>query len=137
MWTLDTSAWPVVVHGCVGVVPDDQVDDYLAAAAAVLERPEVHAVVLDATHVRSVSAYTRRRIVEWHRVYHRRLNERCAGVAYVLPSPLIRFAAMTVLLVSGISVPYTLAATREEAEAWARARVRGSAPAPGTLSSAR
>jgi hypothetical protein len=128
-WTIDTSQWPIVVHSVEGSLSDRQIDDYLREATALMDRPESYVAIMDASRIGSVSAYMRARITEWQRQHRAIVNERCLGVVYVLASPLLRFVTMTILLVTGLGVPYVVCATREEALAWARGRASEAMPA--------
>jgi hypothetical protein len=127
-WTIDTSQWPLVVHSVEGSLSDRQIDDYLREATALMDRPESYVAIMDASRIGSVSAYMRARITEWQRQHRAIVNERCLGVVYVLASPLLRFVTMTILLVTGLGVPYVVCATREEALAWARGRASEAMP---------
>jgi hypothetical protein len=127
-WTIDTSQWPIVVHSVEGSLSDRQIDDYLREATALMDRPESYVAIMDASRIGSVSAYMRARITEWQRQHRAIVNERCLGVVYVLASPLLRFVTMTILLVTGLGVPYVVCATREEALAWARGRASEAMP---------
>jgi hypothetical protein len=130
-WTIDTSQWPIVIHAVEGSLNDRQIDDYLREATALTQRPEAYVAIMDASRIGSVSAYMRARITEWQRQHRATVNERCLGVVYVLSSPLLRFVTMTILLVTGLGVPYVVCATRDEALAWARGRASEALPTRG------
>ncbi|MCU0698459.1 MAG: hypothetical protein MUC96_18315 [Myxococcaceae bacterium] len=130
-WTIDTSQWPIVIHSVEGSLSDRQIDDYLREATALMDRPEPYIAIMDASRIGSVSAYMRARITEWQRQHRAIVNERCVGVVYVLSSPLLRFVTMTILLVTGLGVPYVVCATRDEALAWARGRASEAMPTSG------
>lgn len=130
-WTIDTSQWPIVIHSVEGSLSDRQIDDYLREATALMDRPEPYIAIMDASRIGSVSAYMRARITEWQRQHRAIVNERCVGVVYVLASPLLRFVTMTILLVTGLGVPYVVCATRDEALAWARGRASEAMPTSG------
>jgi hypothetical protein len=93
-----------------------------------MENQGEYVAVMDASRIGSVSAYMRARITEWQRRHRAMVNQKCLGVVYVLASPLLRFVTMTILLVTGLGVPYVVCATRDEALAWARGRVRDLVP---------
>lgn len=123
-WTIDTSQWPIAVHAVEGSLSDRQLDDYLREASALMENHGEYVAIMDASRIGSVSAYMRARITDWQRQHRALVNQKCLGVVYVLSSPLLRFVTMTILLVTGLGVPYVVCATRDEALAWARGRVR-------------
>lgn len=122
-WTIDTTQWPIVVHGVEGTLTDKQLDEYLRAASTLMEREGDYYAVMDASHIGSVSASMRARIAAWQRQYRPLVERRCRGVVYVLASPLLRFIHMTILLVTGLAVPYVVCSTREEGLRWARSRL--------------
>jgi hypothetical protein len=123
-WTIDTSEWPIVVHSVEGSLTDRQLDDYLREATSLMQQEGRYVAIMDASRIGSVSAYMRARITEWQREHRAIVNQRCIGVVYVLASPLLRFVTMTILLVTGLGVPYVVCATRDEALAWARGRTK-------------
>jgi hypothetical protein len=127
-WSIDTSEWPIAVHAVRGSLSNRQLDDYLREASALIENRGEYVAVLDASSIGSVSAYMRARIIQWQRRNRALVNGKCLGVAYVLTSPLVRFVTMTILLVTGLGVPYVMCATRDEALEWARVRVRDVLP---------
>lgn len=122
-WTIDTSRWPIVVHAVEGTLSDRELDAYLQEASALMEREGSYLAVMDASQIGSVSASMRSRIASWQRQYRAVVERRCLGVVYVLSSPLLRFIGMTILLVTGLSVPYVVCASREEALRWAQRRL--------------
>jgi hypothetical protein len=123
-WRIDTSAWPLVIHEVEGTLSDEQYDSYLREATALKEREGTYVAVLDASKVGGVSAYARVRFAEWQRTNREFLNARCLGMAFVIQSPLMRFVNMSILLVTGLAVPYKVCATRQEAQAWAERRLQ-------------
>ncbi|MBE2250106.1 MAG: hypothetical protein IAE78_11200 [Myxococcus sp.] len=123
-WTIDTSQWPITVHAVEGSLSDEALDEYLREATALLEARGPYVAIMDASRIGGVSASMRARIVQWQREHRALVNEKCLGVVYVLSSPLLRFVTMTILLVTGLEVPYQVCATRAEAEVWARRRLR-------------
>ncbi len=122
-WLIDTSEWPIVVHAVEGTLTDKQLDEYLKAASSLMEREGDYFAVMDASHIGSVSASMRSRIAAWQRQYRPVVEKRCRGVVYVLATPLLRFIHMTILLVTGLAVPYVVCSTRDEGLRWARERL--------------
>jgi hypothetical protein len=132
-WSVDLSGWPIVVHAVEGTITDEQLDAYIAEATRVFATGKRHATILDATRIGSVSAYMRRRSIEWQRENAELLRAHCAATAYVLGSPVLRFVAMTVLLVTRPPTPLRVFSTREDAVAWAREQLasKGGDAGPG------
>lgn len=120
---VDASAWPIAVFTVEGNVTDEQIDELMRQGTELLMRAEKYATVMDASRIGQVSAYTRSRSTEWQRRYRAELKQHCVGTAYVIPSPLVRFIAMTVLMVTQLPMPYTVVATEAEARAWAEKKL--------------
>ncbi len=116
---IDTSQWPIVLHTTVGSPTDEQFDAYIREATGLLFRGGTHVAVLDSTRLGRPSAYARARKKEWLAQYENELRRCCLGTAFVLSSPVARFAAATILLVRPFPTPYVVCATVEEAMAWA------------------
>lgn len=122
-FSVDKSKWPIVINTVEGTVTDAQLDEWMEDATAVLLRGEKYVAVMDASRIGQVSAYTRKRSREWQRRYREQMRANCLGTAYVLRSPVVRFVAMTVLMVTQLPMPYTVCGTLEEALAWAEQRL--------------
>ncbi|MGA9521590.1 MAG: hypothetical protein WBV82_09010 [Myxococcaceae bacterium] len=120
---VDTSQWPIVVHTTVGSPSDGQFDAYIREATEVLFREGRHVAVMDSSLLGKASAYARERKKEWLANHEQDLRRACLGTAFVLSSPVTRFAAATILLVRPFPTPYVVCATLEEAMAWARQRL--------------
>lgn len=119
-WKVDTSNWPVVVHTVEGHLTTEEADAYIADANRVFERRARHAVVLDSSRSSTGSAEVRARSQRWLTEHRKELHQYCAGIALVLPSPVLRFVAMMVLVVARPPSPYVVCETLPEALEWAR-----------------
>ena len=117
---IDTSHWPIVIHTTVGSPTDAQFDAYIREATELLLREGPHVAVLDSTRLGRPSAYARARKKDWLEQYGNALRQSCLGTAFVLSSPVARFAAATILLVRPFPTPWVVCATLEEALVWAR-----------------
>lgn len=85
--------------------------------------------VVDASDVRDAPA-TQRRIVAEHEQRVRPLAERwCAGLAVVLPNPIVRGFFTAVTWFAPLTYPHTIVETREDALRWARGRLKPHADA--------
>jgi len=112
--------WPIVIHRSEGDPTPEQVDAYVRVATELLLRGERHVVVIDATALARVSAYSRISKKEWMRRYEADLRRHCAGIALVLSSPWLRFVSATMMLISPFSIPYRVFQTVEEGMEWGR-----------------
>jgi hypothetical protein len=124
---IDTSRWPIVVHTTEGSPSDEQFDAYIREATELLLRGEPHVAVMDSSRLGRASAYARVRKKQWLEQYERELRHACLGTAFVLSSPVARFAAATILLVRPFPTPYVVCSTLEEGMAWAGQRLSGAA----------
>ena len=129
---VDTSMWPIVVHEVEGTLTDALLDAYVLEATAVFLRSGKHVTILDISQMGSASAYARSRSSAWFREQRANLETSCLGLAYVIPSPLLRFITMTVLLVISLPTPYVVVQNRAEAVAWARKRLAVNDEQPAT-----
>jgi hypothetical protein len=123
-YSVDASAWPLVVHTVEGALEDDQIDAYVKAGTEVLLRRAPHAVILDIRKVGRISAYGRARNAQWQQQYRAELKAWCVCTAYVSANPLVRFITATVLLVGRPPMPYRIFPTIEEGADWAQERLR-------------
>jgi hypothetical protein len=122
-WQIDTTRPQIVIHAMDGALSDAELDAYVLEGTAVFLRSGPHVTLIDTARMGSVSAYARARTLDWFKEHRARLIETCLGVGYVIPSPLFRFMAMTVFFAINPSIPYAVFETREQALAWAAARL--------------
>lgn len=120
---IDTSQWPIAIHRVEGALSNQQIDAYVDAGTTLLLRGERHVVILDTTRMGRFTAYARARSAQWQQTYRNELERYCLGTAYVVPSPLLRFIVMTVLLVGKLPTPYVVCDSIEEAMTWCRERL--------------
>jgi len=123
-WEVDTSRWPIVIHAVDGALTDEELDAYIHEATLVLQRGEKHVAIMDGSKASWVSAQVRNRARAFQRANRELLGQVCVGTVYVVPSAVLRFVVMTVLLVGQLPMPYFVCETREEAIAWAQERLR-------------
>ena len=123
-WRFDTERWPLVYYAAVGSLTNEQIDEFLRVSSAGTQNRGKYVAVMDASKIGAVSAYMRSRIISAQKELRSSIERDCLGVAYVLSSPLLRFVAMTILLVTSLPVPYKVFTDTAEALAWAEQRVR-------------
>lgn len=123
-YEIDVSRYPIVILAAEGDLSDVHVDALIAEATRVLNRGDKIVVIQDASRIGKVSAYVRRRSAQWQREQRALMAQNCIGTVYVLSSPLLRFIAMTILMVTNLPMPYRVCETREEALRWSEARLR-------------
>lgn len=123
-FNLDESRWPIAVLTVEGSLDDAQVDAYVAAGTALLERGEPYVTIIDIRRMGTVSAYSRARQKQWATHYREKLKAWCLGSAFVITSPVLRFVTMTVLLVAPLPMPYSVCKDLDEAMGWAEKRAK-------------
>lgn len=123
-WEVDTSRWPIVIHAVDGALTDQELEAYLREATLVLERGEKHVAIMDGTKASWVSARVRNSARTFQQTNRELLGRVCIGTVYVVPSAVLRFVVMTILLVGQLPMPYFVCETREEAIAWAEERLK-------------
>ena len=103
---------------------DDEVRDAHATVRAIYEHTRQRvAWVVDASEVRDAPA-TQRKIVSEHEQQVKPLAERwCAGLALVLPNPLVRGFFTAVTWIVPLSYPHRVFADAPSALVWARAQL--------------
>ncbi|MGZ3460856.1 MAG: hypothetical protein ACXU86_20405 [Archangium sp.] len=120
--TLDESHWPLQVVRFVGALTAPQLDFYLAETVARLRRREKYLSIVDLTRGSLSTPEQRQRQVAWMHEHEDLVREGLLGVAFVITSPLVRLAVMTVTYLRPMPVPYLFTAQELEAAAWASAR---------------
>lgn len=130
-WTMDRSEWPLVVYAVEGNLSNEELDAFVLDAGQDLARGERYAVVFDTTKLGAVSAYMRSRSIQWQRAHTQELAWHCVGTVYVLASPLLRFVAMTVLMVTRLPTPLKVCERVDEAKSWALERLQTSGGGSG------
>ena len=126
-WKIDTKQWPIVVHSVDGVLTDAELDAYIAQADTILARKVPHVTVLDASRSGLTTPAVRARAAAWQKAHHEELKQYCRGTAYVVPSSVLRFVVMSLLLLTQLPTPFTTCETLDEALAWGKKRLDGAA----------
>jgi hypothetical protein len=120
----DDSVWPLVRVRFLGVPTTPQVEANLARMTAALERGERHVYVFDAGGMTGVGPAEQRHLqAAWLKQHDARLRALVLGVAFVIHSPLVRLGVSIVMHLRPLPGPYFMAATLEEAVAWATERL--------------
>lgn len=105
--------------------PDDsEFLAYLSDYQAVLERGERYAVVyVTEPNAKLVSHRHARQQATWMAEHESALRERCAGVAFVLPSPVMRGVLRMIMKIQPVPAPYEIFEDEAEARRWAQDRL--------------
>lgn len=113
-----------------GEVTDEQFRAYLSALSALMARGGVRALVYDARLAAPAPASQRRMQAEWMKLNDAAVRRSTAGIAFVVPSALVRGALTAIFWLQPLACPHLVTASFEEAFRWARGKL-ASAPLAG------
>lgn len=121
--SLDTARWPLLYVRFRGSADVAIWDGYLEALTRVItQRPGKRVMIMDATECGMVSAAARRKQAEWMAKYDDNTRMFTMGIAFVLPSPLLRGALTAVFWLQPLPCPYAVVkdvpTAMERCEAW-------------------
>lgn len=106
---VDTGRWPLIYVRFRGSVDGPVMDQYLSdLTRAITQRPGKRAMVMDATECGMVSAAARKKQADWMLEYDENTRLFTMGIAFVLPSPLLRGALTAVLWLQPLPCPYAV-----------------------------
>jgi hypothetical protein len=114
---IKTDRWPLVIVDLEGAWSDLQFEQYIAEMTDVLMRDGFRTLVYDATKCTSVTASQRKLQAEWLTTHGARIRECTGGLAFVLPSPLVRGVLTAILWMSPLPAPHAVVASLSAAEA--------------------
>lgn len=120
----DLTDWPLALVIYRGMADDASFEAYLDRLLQTYQRGERFALVLDSTQSGVLPSSLRRRQAEWIKEHAELVSRRCAGIAFVIDSPLHRGVLSAILWFYPIPTVSTVVSTRTAAMAWARARLR-------------
>lgn len=128
---IDLALAPVYVVTFSGAVTDAEFDQYLAAVAALFEHGSERALVYDARRASPAPASQRRKQAAWMKSYEREIRKSTAGIAFVIPSPLVRGALTAILWLQPLACHHLVTGDFQHALAYARERLALSSAGPG------
>ncbi len=124
--TIDTSDWPLVRYVYDGPLAPREIEEYMRAQRALIERRESFATVVDLSQGRVPPASQRAAQAKFEKENHDAIARYCVGAGFCVPSSLMRGALTAISWIHKWPHPYKYCATLAEAEAYARARLRAS-----------
>jgi hypothetical protein len=111
--------WPLIYVSFHGSSDGPMFDRYLDELTRALRlRSGPRAMVMDASECSYVSAAARKKQAEWMRMHDQDTREFTRGVAFILPSSLLRGALTAVLWLQPLSCPHAI--VKDAATALAR-----------------
>ena len=120
----DDSRFPIVRVTFVGVVTSEEFERYLDSMTKLLLRRQMNVMVLDASRAGLSPPIQRRRQAEWMKEHDAELRRYSKGTAFVITSTLVRGALTAILWLQPMPTPHVVVSTIEEAETWARSKLR-------------
>jgi hypothetical protein len=123
--TFDLSLWPVLVTSFSGEQSDKDFIGYLARYEELIERGERYGIVL-VTEPKSPMmrpAHAKMQ-AEWIREREQIIRERCAGIAFVLPSAIMRGALKAILWMQPMPCRHAVFSLVNDGVEWVSARLR-------------
>jgi hypothetical protein len=118
----DEAQAPVYVVTFSGAVTDSQFDQYLEQLSALAERGGQRALVYDARRASPARPSQRRKQAEWMKKFEDPIRRGTAGIAFVIPSALIRGCLTAILWLQPLACPHVVTGNFEHALRWARER---------------
>jgi hypothetical protein len=107
-----------------GVVDAARFDAYISEFETLLERNERFAAVFDARHARPLDVRLVEKKAKWMDDNAQRLKRLNVGIAFVIPSPMIRGVLQAILWLHPIPQPYNVCDAMPQALDWIARRLR-------------
>src|SRR5690606_802456 len=110
---VDVSAYPFV-DVVIGHYIDDDIEAYFDAMTELVTRPGPHVLLVDCHCATIPSQAMRRRHLAWNAEHRERIRDGVSGIAFVIPSAVIRGVLTAIFWVQPLEAPYVVVKTREE-----------------------
>jgi hypothetical protein len=124
MFRLD-EAWPLLTFVFRDHVSEADFDAYLTAYERVIARGDHWVSIFDARDVKPLEAKLVRRQAEWIKRHAEVLTARNLGIAFVIPSPMIRGVLKAILWLQPLPQQHVVVANMDAAHAWCELQLRG------------
>lgn len=119
--TFDSSRWPLVKVTFAAHEPSmAEFDEYLNKMQSIYENTTPFVLVLDAAKSKYLSSELRIKQGNWLKKNDKLIKDNCLGMAYYIPSMMVRIILNGIFLIQKPACPYVITSTLQEAEAWAR-----------------
>ncbi len=117
---VDTRFMPILLVRYLGPVSDEAFERHLRLLETSLYAKDapLRAVLIDARHAAPPTATQRQLQAQWQRVHAPKLYALTTGVAFVIPSPLIRSLLTAVFWIQSLPCPHEVFASVEDALSW-------------------
>ena len=124
MITQDRSRWPLVVFTSRRALSESDFESYLAEYDRLLAREERYAAIFDAREAKPLDVKLVKRQAQWMEQNAAALKRLNVGIAFVIPSPLIRGVLRAILWMRPMPQPYNVCEAMPQALDWATRRMR-------------
>ncbi len=122
---VDRDQFPLVVITFTGAKPTPaNFRQYLDELYANYERKQPLALVFDATSATVPGISYQKQQAEWMREHQNLIQSYCRGIAYVIPSAVIRNVLKLIFKIQRDPVPSKVFSSQEEGLAWANAQLK-------------
>jgi len=103
--SFDTSAYPFV-RIRFGRFGDVEFEGFLAEMEELIKRPAPRVLLVDTTHASLPTQAQRRRMTQWFAHHRERLKHDVAGIAFVVPSAVMRGVLTAIFWMQPLPAPY-------------------------------
>lgn len=119
---------PLYIVTFTGKVSDAEFDAYLRELSTLTERPGRRAMVYDARLATPSPASQRQMQAAWMKRFDADVRNKTAGIAFVLPSALMRGMLTAILWLQPLACPHHVTTDFTDGVGWARARLGTTPP---------
>jgi hypothetical protein len=124
MIQVDESQWPLVRFTSRGTADEGNFDTYLRSYDRVLAHGQRYVAIFDASEAKPLEVGQMKAQAAWIRANAQRLIELNLGIAFVIPSPMIRGVLKAVLWLQPLPQPYTVVGSYDDAYRWVETKAR-------------
>ena len=122
-YELDDSDWPLVVLRVVGSITAAEEIEFAERSTRLPEREERYVVIVDLMGAGTPSPRFVRLQAKAQKLRAEGLHTRCAGIAFVIGSPMLRGALRAILHIQSLPCPQVVVASLEDARGWTADRM--------------
>lgn len=117
-YSLDDSQWPLAVLRIVGSVTSTEEVEISERSTRLPERAERYTVIVDLSQAGTPTPRFVRLQAKAQKLRYEGLQTHCAGIAFVIRSPMLRGALRAILHLQSLPCPQVVVASIPDARAW-------------------
>jgi len=122
-YSFDDAQWPLVVLRIEGSVTPEEEVEFSERSTRLPERGVQYAVVVDLRKAGTPSPRFVRLQAKAQKLRFEGLRTHCAGIAFVIRSPMIRGALRAILHLQSLPCPQAVVSSLDDAHTWSAARM--------------